>query len=83
MNLKNHFHILVLYQDIDSNFNKKIDLDEFKKLIPKLKKIYIDIGDEKEVFKKIDTVGSGNISFQEFFDFLADFMIKSNYIELI
>ncbi len=57
-----------VFEEIDSSDDQLITVDEFKRMIPKLKQwgVTIDEGEASAVFSAIDKDGSGEASFEEF-----------------
>ena len=55
-----------VFEEIDTSDDQSISLDEFKSMVPKLKKWGVEITDAKKTFDVIDTSKNGGISFDEF-----------------
>ena len=67
--LRQYFEYYVMFCRVDTSDDFKVDLKEFKKALPTLKKWGVKIGDPATEFKKIDKNGSGNIMFDEFCEY--------------
>ena len=72
--LRQYFEYYVMFCRTDLSSDFKINLDEFKKALPKLEKWGVKIKDPAAEFKKLDTNKSGSIMFDEF----CEFAIKRN-----
>ena len=57
-----------MFNRIDTEDNKKINLEEFKSAIPQLEEWGVTIEDPESTFNEIDANGGGEILFQEFSD---------------
>ena len=67
--LRQYFEYYVMFCRVDTSDDFKVDIKEFKKALPTLKKWGVNIGDPVAEFKKIDKNGSGNIMFEEFCEY--------------
>ena len=67
--LRQYFEYYVMFCRADTSDDFKVDVNEFKKAIPTLKKWGVKIEDPVAEFKKIDKNGSGNIMFEEFCEY--------------
>ena len=75
--LRQYFEYYVMFCRVDTSDDFKVDLNEFKKAVPTLKKWGVKIADPVAEFKKIDKNGSGNIMFEEFCEYAI-----SKYLDL-
>jgi len=64
--LKYYFEYFVMFEIIDSDSNKKIDIYEFTAAMPIIQKWGLKIINPEKVFKEIDENESGFILFDEF-----------------
>ena len=55
-----------MFDDIDTNDDRRISITEFKAGVPKMKEYGVNIGDPQAEFNKIDVNGGGMILFDEF-----------------
>ena len=67
--LRQYFEYYVMFCRVDTSDDFKININEFKKALPTLKKWGVNIGDPVAEFKKLDKNGSGNLMFDEFCEF--------------
>ena len=68
MYLYQYFQYYCEYMSMDSDGDKKLSLDEFKKSRSMLESHGLKVDDFEETFKEIDTDGSGVLLFDEFAD---------------
>jgi hypothetical protein len=64
--LRKYFELYVMYRHIDTNFDGRVSLGEFKEALPKLQEWGVEIDDADEAFELIDIDGGGMILFDEF-----------------
>jgi len=64
--LEKYFEIWEIFEALDVNRERRINLQEFKDALPKLNHWGLEVGDPEEEFKKIDTNGGGEVLFDEF-----------------
>ena len=64
--LRQYFEYYVMFCRIDTSDDFKIDVNEFKKALPAMKKWGLKIDNPEAEFKKIDNNKSGSIMFDEF-----------------
>ena len=67
--LRQYFEYYAMFCRIDTSDDFKVDLKEFKKAEPTLKKWGVNISDSNAEFKKLDRNNSGSIMFDEFCQF--------------
>jgi hypothetical protein len=79
--LKNYWALWALYKVENIDKKKKLDKLEFEAKVKKLEKIHIEIEDSEKMLAEIDGDKRGYVTFQEFSDYIADFMVKTNYVE--
>lgn len=63
-----------MFQRIDTNFDRRVSLNEFQRAVPEIQKWGVKIQDPVRVFKSIDKNGGGMILFDEF----CEWAIKKN-----
>lgn len=61
-----YFELTVMFDEIDASGNMLIDLNEFKKAVPRITEWGLTISDPEKTFKEIDGNGSGSMTFDEF-----------------
>ena len=64
--LRQYFEYYLMFEAIDSNDTRKVDIYEFEAALPFIKKWGHEIFDVKKSFKEIDDNESGIITFDEF-----------------
>ncbi|EPY36402.1 flagellar calcium-binding protein [Angomonas deanei] len=63
-----YFELTVMFDDMDTSGNQLLTEKEFVKEAPRLREWGIELSDPEAEFKKIDSNGSGSITFDEFAD---------------
>ena len=66
--LKRYFELFVMFNCLDTGHDKRVDIYEFTAAIPKLDKWGVFVDDPATEFARVDTNGSGQITFAEFCD---------------
>mmetsp|Transcript_55139 Transcript_55139/g.160907 ORF Transcript_55139/g.160907 Transcript_55139/m.160907 type:complete len:461 (-) Transcript_55139:83-1465(-) len=68
--LRHYFELWVMFESIDSEQDRRINLEEFSAAIPQLAKwgVLIEEGSEETVFNQIDSNDGGQVLFIEFCD---------------
>ena len=64
--LRQYFELWQMFDEIDDSGDRRIELAEFKKALPKLESWGVKISDPQAAFNEIDTNGGGIILFDEF-----------------
>jgi Ca2+-binding EF-hand superfamily protein len=62
---------------------KGLDKESFYKLLPELQRIHIDLGDKDDAFKMLDSDGNGDVTLQEFYDFLVHLMFENDHVQVM
>ena len=55
-----------MFERLDSNGDRRVNLEEFKAAVPALEKWGVQVTDPEHTFRAIDTTGSGTLLFDEF-----------------
>jgi len=66
--LKLYYELFRMYNEIDTDMDRRIDYDEFIAAIPIIESWGVDVGDPRIEYKKADKDGHGKILFHEFCD---------------
>ena len=66
--LKRYFELFVMFNCLDTGHDKRVDIIEFTAAIPKLDTWGVFVDDPATEFARVDTNGSGQITFAEFCD---------------
>lgn len=64
--LKHYFELWVMFEEIDSAEDRRVNLEEFTAAVPKLTEWGCEIEDPEATFGEIDTNGGGQVLFAEF-----------------
>ena len=64
--LQRYFSLLALFDEVDTSDDRRVDLDEFTKAVPKLREWGVEINDPAADFQLIDLNGGGHVLFDEF-----------------
>jgi len=75
--MKLYYDIGEIFEAIDDDDSKRLELDEFKAAGDKLEELGVDINHLEDEFKKIDTSNNGTIYITEFCDYASDVILKS------
>jgi Ca2+-binding EF-hand superfamily protein len=68
--LQKYFELYIRFGTIDSDHDRRLDVDEFTHAVRLLRDWNIDVQDPVETFKKVDRDGGGKILFIEFCDWV-------------
>jgi Ca2+-binding EF-hand superfamily protein len=55
-----------MFERIDTNFDRRVSIEEFKKAVPEINKWGVTVEDPEATFKEIDADGQGMLLFDEF-----------------
>merc|ERR1712107_527609 len=64
--LRKYFELYVMFRHIDVNFDRRVNLQEFKAALPKLQQWGVQVTNADRTFIEIDVDGGGMILFDEF-----------------
>ena len=65
--LQRSFELLALFDEVDTSDDRRVDIGEFTKAVPKLRQWGVEMDDDPAVeFAKIDANGGGHVLFDEF-----------------
>jgi len=66
VSMRQMFELWQMFEMIDTTDDRRVELEEFQKAVPLLKKWGVDIPEPEKTFAEIDTNGGGKILFDEF-----------------